>query len=107
TRTDIVNLTHYVLRTKAPAAERTKLERAFLAALKPAGNAVNRTFFIHQLEFLRSEAAVTALTGLLTDSDLFEPAARALSVIGGRQAQQALVRALAKADARQAVTLLT
>lgn len=106
TRTDLINLTHYLLRPGAAAEERAPYERALVAALQAANHPINRLFFMDQLELLACEEAVPVLVALLKDPELSVPAIGALGGIRSAASRKALLGALKDAEPRLAVHLL-
>jgi HEAT repeat protein len=66
----------------------------------------HKVFIISQLEKLENEEAVSCLQGFLTDEELADPAARALSSINSPKAQEALLTALQEASGTNRIPLV-
>lgn len=84
-------------------AGRGKERKEFLAAvldcLRTSEEKEVRAFLISQVQLAGGREAVRPLARYLADPDLADPAARALTTIGGPEAGRALLRALARAGA--------
>ncbi len=76
--------------------DRLMVSRAFLKALERTDNKEISTFLINQFEIFGKDEAVPALKKYLRDEVLCDPAARALTAIGGALAGKALYEELPK-----------
>ena len=74
--------------------ELSQLAAALAAQLQVGHGAVTDRFVIEMLQRLEDPAGVAALQGRLGDAEVGDAAARALAVIGGDAASEAIVKAL-------------
>ncbi len=74
--------------------ERALLSGALVKALRSAKDAEPKAFLLSQLQLIGRDEAVSAIAEYLADPRLADPAARALSSIGGGAAEKALIGVL-------------
>lgn len=94
------------VRRKGAENERIMTARAFHKALKLTPHKEVRGFLIGQLQLIGGHESVKPLREYLSDSRLCDPAARALLAIGTPDAEEALRKALKKAERERLVTLV-
>ncbi len=87
-------------------AERKMVAGAFVKALDSAGDVEVKTFLVNQLQIIGKEESVPSLAKLLTDEDLCEPAAQALTRIAAPGVAAAFEKALPQAKGGNVVTLI-
>ena len=75
-------------------AARKAVEQGYLKALAKTSEREAQAFIVRQLQAIGSDASVNALKGYLNNSNMADPAANALSVIGTEGAKSALLTAL-------------
>ena len=85
--------------------ERKMVAEALAATLSAQHSDELKAFVTRQLQLCGRPDDVPALGALLDSDRLCEPAAQALQAIGGREARNALKKALAKADGGRKATL--
>lgn len=83
-------LTHYAT-TKD---QKTKIERAYLAALKKATNTEVKAYFMDNLKVVGSNESVAVLKEYIGDKESYDPAISTLVRIGSEDASKALMNAL-------------
>ena len=91
----------------AGVSARRLVSDSFAAALAAEADPEVKAFLIQKLQQVGEEEAVEPLAGYLSDARLCDPAARALVSIGTRNAQAALVKALAGADEARCASLIS
>ena len=95
----------YVMRPDS-GAERAMLEGALLEAFAAAQNLEVKAFVLEQLNFVAQNTSIPALSALLTDERLCEPAALALQTIGTPEAAATIAKALADAKGKNQLTII-
>jgi HEAT repeat protein len=104
-RAALHGLSLYTARPGA-AAERKAHSEALASHLSGKAAAPVKVFVLEQLRFAGGPEAVPAVGALLTDEGLCEPAAQALTAIGGDKAAEALRTALPRVSARRRATVV-
>jgi HEAT repeat protein len=86
-----------------PGAESQRLlvSRALIQALKRADHSQVKAFLIRQLRIAGREEAVSALAVYLSDPAAAEPSLRALTAIGGPEAERLILKALPRTETSQ------
>src|SRR5687767_6458449 len=77
-------------------AEKSRIEKIYLAALEEADDTEVKAYFIDNLKLVGSNASVNALAGKITDKELTNQAISALVSIGTSEARTALQSGLEK-----------
>jgi len=86
--------------------ERLRFSQILLQAVQARRDAENTAFFLSLIQRVGRAEAVRPLAPLLRDRALAGPTARALSVIGGPQAEDVLLEALPKVPSESAVEVV-
>jgi len=95
-------LTHYANTQQ----EKAKIERAYLVALKKAGNAEVKAYFMDNLKLVGSNESVSVLTAFISDKESYDPAISTLVSIGSEDARKAIMNALPGQSASTQVRLI-
>lgn len=79
---------------------------AYCKALTKLSDVKNKAFIISQLELVGDDSAISCLQGFLSDSQLSDPAARALVKINSPASKSALLTGLAKATGQSQLAIV-
>lgn len=95
-------LTHYATTQE----QKSKIEKAYLAALKKATNTEIKSYFMDNLKVVGSNESVAVLKEYIGDKESYDPAISTLVRIGSDDASKALMNALPNQPASAQVRLI-